>query len=92
MGYYSVNWYMVVGIVTRLWAARPELGFNSCQGKDGFIFTLHPVLLRDPVDTGALSAGLKWLGHDADHLPPSVIKLRKVASIPQFPCSFLNCV
>jgi hypothetical protein len=91
MGYYPVNLYGVVGIVTRLWAARLELGFDSCQGKDGFVFTAHPVLLRAPVGTGSLSPGLKCLGYDADHSPPPVLRLRKLASVPQFPYTFSNC-
>jgi hypothetical protein len=28
------------------------------------------------VDTGAVSVGVKWLGHEADHLPPSYAEVK----------------
>jgi hypothetical protein len=35
---------------------------------------------------GALSLGVKQLGHDADHSPPSSAKVKNGQAIPPLPC------
>jgi hypothetical protein len=38
-----------------------------------------------PVGTGALSLGVKWLGHEADHSPPSIAEVKNVWSSTSTP-------
>jgi hypothetical protein len=34
---------------------------------------------------GALSPGVKWYGHEADHSPPSSVKVKNCGAIPPLP-------
>jgi hypothetical protein len=40
-----------------------------------------------PVDTGVLSSGVKWPGHEADHSPPFSAEVKNVWSYAFTPCS-----
>jgi len=68
-----------------------ERGFDSRWGLGVFLFntmfrmTLGPT--QPPIQwvLGALSLGLKQLGHEADHSPPSSAKIRVHGAIPTLP-------
>jgi hypothetical protein len=34
---------------------------------------------------GALSAGVKWLGHEAEYSPPYIAEIKKGGAIPPLP-------
>jgi hypothetical protein len=38
-----------------------------------------------PVYTGTLFPGVKWKGHEADHLPPSTAEVKNGGAIPPLP-------
>jgi hypothetical protein len=76
-----------VGWVIRVW------GFDSWWGLEIFLFstmfrpTLEPT--QPPIQwiLGALSPGVKWLGHEADHSLPSSAKVKNMwcfTSIPVY--------
>jgi len=60
------------------------LDFDSWQGLGIFLFTimsrldLRPTQLPIQWVPGALSLGLKQLGHEADHSPPSSANVKNV--------------
>jgi hypothetical protein len=68
-------------------------GFDSQQGLGIFLFTTASIMALGPTQPpiqwvpGALSLGLKWLGNEADHSPPSSAKVKNVwsyISTPQY--------
>jgi hypothetical protein len=67
------------------------LGFDSQQGLGIFLFTTMSRMALEPIQPpiewvpGALSLGVKWLGHEADHSPPSRAKNAwSYTSTPQY--------
>jgi hypothetical protein len=58
------------------------LGFNSRRGQGNFLFTtasrtaLGPTQPLNQWVKGALSLGVKWPGHEADHSPPSSAEIK----------------
>jgi hypothetical protein len=71
-----------VSIVTRLWAGRP--GFNSRQGLRFFLLA-NPASY--PMDTGIGGSfpRVKRPGHEADHSPQSVPRLRMRGALLPLP-------
>jgi hypothetical protein len=74
------------------WMIR-VLGFDSWWGLGIFLFTtmsrmaLGPTQFPIPWVPGALSLRVMWLGHEADHSPPSSAKVKNVwsyTSTPQY--------
>jgi hypothetical protein len=68
------------------WTIR-VLGFNSWQGMGIFLFiTASRMVLgctQPPIQwvPGALSMGVKWLGHEANHSPPSSAKVKECVEL-----------
>jgi hypothetical protein len=64
-----------------------DQGFESQQGLEIFLFaTMSRMALwptQPPVQwiPGALSLGVKWLGHEADHSPPSSAEVKNVLEL-----------
>jgi hypothetical protein len=70
-----------------------DQGFESQQGLGTFLFTTASRLTLGPTHppiqwvAGALSLGLKWSGHEADHSSPSNAQVKNVwtyTSTPQY--------
>jgi hypothetical protein len=38
-----------------------------------------------PAQTGSVSLGIKWPGHEADHSPPSIVEVKKCGAVPPLP-------
>jgi hypothetical protein len=61
-------------------------GFESWQELEIFLFTTVTKLAQGPTRPpiqwvpGVLPLGVKWPGHEADHLPPSNAKVKNVWS------------
>jgi hypothetical protein len=90
-------WCNSFSIVARLWAAW--LGFDSQQEqwRGFFFFFLFAILsswtqgsteLPVPWVQGALSWGVKWLGHEAVHSPPFIAKVKNAHSCTSIPPYF----
>jgi hypothetical protein len=73
----------------RLWAGW--LGFHSWQGQEIFLFStvfrlaLGPTQLPIQWALGAFSLGVKWLGCEADHSPPSSAEVKNGGAVPPLP-------
>jgi hypothetical protein len=76
-------------MVTRLQVGH--LGLNSGRGRYVFLFTptfrpaLGPTLPPIQWVPGTLSLGVKWLGHEADHSPPSSAEVKNAGSYMSTP-------
>jgi hypothetical protein len=63
------------------------LGFDSWQGLGIFIFTTTSRMALGPAQPpiqwilGALSLGVKWPGHEADHSPPSSAEVKECVEL-----------
>jgi hypothetical protein len=93
---------MLRAVITQLvqhWATGWTIGvqgFDSWRGLGIFLFTtmsrtaLRPT--QPPIQwvPGALSLGVKWLGHEADHSPPSGAEVRNAWSSTSTPPIRLN--
>jgi hypothetical protein len=68
------------------WMIR-VLGFNCWWGLGIFLFTTTSRAALGPTQPpiewvpGALSLGVKWLGHEADHSPPSSAKVKECVEL-----------
>jgi hypothetical protein len=66
-------------------------GFDSRQGLGVFLFTTASRMALGPTQPpiqwvpGALSLGVKQLGHEADHSPPSSAKVKNAWSYTSTP-------
>jgi hypothetical protein len=73
------NWWdqgISVSIVTRLWNGKS--GFNSWQKQRFFSSPPHPDQLPIQWVLGAFALGVKWPEDEADHSPPSNVKVKNV--------------
>jgi hypothetical protein len=76
------------------WMIR-VLEFDSQWGLEIFLFTTVSGMALGPIQPpiqwvpGGLSLGVKWPGHEADHLPPSSAKSRMHGAIPPLPQYFM---
>jgi hypothetical protein len=67
------------------------LGFNSWRGLGIFLFTTMSRTVLGPTQPpiqwvpGALSLGVKWPGHEADHSPPSSAEVKNAWSCTSTP-------
>jgi hypothetical protein len=82
------NWDSSVGILTGY--GLDGVGSIPGRGKNFLFFTAcRPTLgpSQPPIQwvLGALSPGVKWQGREADHLPPSSVKVKKGGAIPPLP-------
>jgi hypothetical protein len=63
-----------------------------------FLFTIASITVLGPTHPpiqgvpGALTPGVKWVGHVADHSPPSTAKLKNVCSCTSTPPTHLHGV
>jgi hypothetical protein len=68
-----------------------DLGFKSWQGLGIFLFTTvsRPTLgpTQPPIQwvPGALSLGVKWLGCEANHSPPSSAEVKECVGLHLYP-------
>jgi hypothetical protein len=86
-----MDWGSSANVMTRLWAG--QLGFNSWQRHGFLLFStasgpdLRPTQPHIQWGLGVFSLGLKQLGHEADHSPPSSDEVKNVwsyTSAPQY--------
>jgi hypothetical protein len=65
--------------------------FDPWQGQEIFIYGTVSRLAAGPIQpliqwmAGALSPGVKQLGHEGDHLPPSSAEVKNGGAIPPLP-------
>jgi hypothetical protein len=73
-----------------------ESGFDSQWRKEIFLFSVISRLALGPTQPsiqwvpGALFPGVKWQGHEADHVPPSSAEVKNSGTIPPLPHTSLQ--
>jgi hypothetical protein len=71
-----------------IWLQAGQQRFGTWQGQEIFLFSiafrpaLGPTQTPLPRVLGALSQGVKWLGHEADQTPPSSAVVKNDGAIP----------
>jgi len=84
-----MSWHSLVSIVIRL--QDGWLGFNFQQEQGIFLFTAVSIpalgLTQPPIQwvSGALSLGVKWLGHEVDRSHPSSAEVKNAWSCTSTP-------
>jgi hypothetical protein len=72
---------ITVTIMTRIWAGQQ--GFDSQQGQEIFLLATTSRIVLGPSQPpiqwvlGAISLGVKWMGNETDHSPPSNAEVKK---------------
>jgi hypothetical protein len=78
--------YIYIYIYIVLGYRLDDWGFESQQGLGIFLFTTTSRLAVGPTQPPnqwapvALSLGIKWMGHEADHSPPSSAEVKNACS------------